>query len=165
MPDLEHDSAPLGELTGPFVMDLFGGSPKTVTYASAISTGGTTAPESQSGSATSLSDRETRSSFARPKAMPSSHGAFHDTDETDRKASSAVSSATKARTSRRSLSDRLTLSLISSGLVCGTTPSLTRKQSGQPIQVLALDTPGGGAAARQREGSSSSNASSSTGAA
>lgn len=129
-------------------MDLFGGSPKTETTVCVTFTDATTVPASPSARAISLSGRVTKSSSAPVKEMPRSHGVSHSTGATDKKALSATSSETRARTYRRSLSDKLTPSLISAGLVCGITPSSTRKQSGQPIQVLALDMPVGGAAAK-----------------
>lgn len=52
-------------------------------------------------------------------------------------ASTALCSETKAHTYRVSLSDRLTQSLITSGLVKGITPSSVRKQLGAPIRVIA----------------------------
>lgn len=146
------------EDAGPFVLDLFGGSPKMAISASATSTGGTTVRANRSEPVTLLSGPETKSSSEPSKAMRRSRGDTRNTGETDKRASNATSSETKVRTYRRSLSDRLTLSLISAGLVRGITPSSTRKQSGQPIQVLALDTPTGGGAAKLQRGSSSSNA-------
>ena len=136
----------------PFVSGLFGGLPKTATSASAISTGDTTVPVSPSETVTSSSVPATGLSFARQKGTQRSRGDIRDTGATDKKASNATSSATKARTSRRSLSDRLTPSLISAGLVKGITPSSTRKQSGQPILVLAFDTPAGAAAEKPHSG-------------
>lgn len=147
-------------VTDPFVTGLFGGLPKTATSASATSTGPITVRGSRSERATSLLAPAARSSSEPPREMLHSRGATRDTGETSKSALSATSSATGARTSRRSLSDRLTPLLISAGLVCGITPSSTRKQSGQPIQVLALSMPAGGdVEARPHEGSSSSSAS------
>lgn len=57
--------------------------------------------------------------------------------------STARSSATKGRSYRPSLSDRLTPLLISSGLVRGTTPSWIRKRSGVAIRGSALWPLGG----------------------
>ena len=87
------------------------------------------------------------------------HGDGLNIATTDSRASNAACSATKGRTSRRSLSDRLTRSLIDAGLVCGTTPSSIRQLSGQPIRVLAFDTLAGPAVASLGKGFSSSNAS------
>ena len=61
----------------------------------------------------------------------------------DSEASIAPSSGTKARTYRVSLSDKLTQSLITSGLVRGITPSSVRKQLGAPIRVIASFGPAG----------------------
>jgi len=54
------------------------------------------------------------------------------------KASIAQSSETKARTYRQSLSDKLTQSLITSGLVKGITHTSIRRQSGAAIRASAL---------------------------
>lgn len=144
-------------MNGPFLTDLFGGSPKTAISASETYTDATIVRGSRSEPETSLSALATKSSSARPLAMPPSYGASAATEETAKMASNAVSLGTKGTTYRRSLSDRLTLSLISSGLVCGITPSLTRKQSGQPIQVLAFDMPDGAGAGKRHEDLSFSN--------
>jgi hypothetical protein len=142
----------------PFVTGLFGGLPKTATSASETYSEGTTVRGSRGGTATLLLVPATNSSSEQPRETRRSRGDSHDTGATGKMASNAPSFATKARTSRRSLSDRLTPSLMSRGLVCGTTPSSTRKQSGQPILVLALDMPGGGGAARLKRDSSYSSA-------
>lgn len=132
-----------------------GGSQKTETSASATSTAATIHHGNQSEPAILSSAREKPSFCEQRQETPHSHGDGRNIVMTGNSASNAVFSATKADTSHLSLSDRLTLSLISSGLVRGITPSLTRKQSGQPIQVLALDTPDGGDAARRNVGCSS----------
>jgi hypothetical protein len=142
----------------PFATGLFGGSLKMATSASETSTGHITVLGNRSEPETSLSVPATKSSCAPPKETRRSRGATRAFVETVKPASNATSSATGARTSRRSLSDRLTPSLIAAGLVCGITPSSTRKQSGQPILVLALDMPGGGGAARLKRDSSYSSA-------
>jgi hypothetical protein len=85
-----------------------------------------------------------------------SSGGEPNTGLTNRTALNAPCSATKGRTYRRSLSDRLTQSLITAGLVCGITPSSIRQLSGQPIRVLAFDMPDGGAAASPAKAFSSS---------
>jgi hypothetical protein len=139
----------------PFVMGLFGGLPRTETCASATSTDATTVLESRSELAISSLAPETRLSCEQSRVTQRSRGATRNIAGTTKKASSATSFGTRVRTSRRSLSDRLTLSLISAGLVKGITPSLTRKRSGQPILVLALDTPVGNVAAKPLAASSS----------
>jgi hypothetical protein len=63
------------------------------------------------------------------------------------KESTARSSAMKARTDHPTLSDRLTQSLISAGLVKGTTPTSIRNESGAAIPASALWPLDGGAAA------------------
>lgn len=148
----------------PFTADLFGGSPKMVISASATSIDATTAVANRSERATSSLGPAIKSSCAPSTAMPHSLGATRDTEKTGKSVSNAACFGTKGSTSRRSLSDRLTPSLISSGLVCGITPSLTRKQSSQPIQVLALDTLAGGAVAERNAGYSSLSACSERGA-
>lgn len=133
----------------PFLAGLFGGLPKTATSASETSTGGTTARANPRTSRTSLSVQVTNSSSEAERVTRHSRGAIRSTGATASKASSATYSAMKARTSRRSLSDRLTLSLISAGLVCGITPSSTRKQSGAEgaVRVFAFARPVGRVAA------------------
>lgn len=128
----------------------FGGSRRTATCASATSIDGITARANRNERATSLSAPAIRSSFELPMAMPHSHGATRATGKMGRKASSAACSATRARTYRPSLSDRLTQSLISSGLVCGITPSSIRKASNQPIRGLAFVMPDGADAQKPR---------------
>lgn len=139
----------------PFAMGLFGGSPKTAICACGTFIDGTTVHESQSAVATLLSGQDRKLSFALTAAEPLSSGDAANIGKTVKSVPSARFSETKQTTSRRSLSDKLTLSLISYGLVKGITPSSTRKQSGQPILVLALDTPDGSDAAKQQRDSSS----------
>lgn len=141
----------------------FGGSPRTGICASAIFTGDITARANRSERVTSLSAPATRSSCELPMAMPHSLGDTRATAKTGRKASNAACFATKARTYRPSLSDRLTPSLISSGLVCGITPSSIRKASNQPIRGLAFGTPVGAAAPKSRSAVCSSLSDSATG--
>ena len=143
--------------TAPFVMGRFGGSRKTATDHAAISTGATTAAGRASGLQTYSSAPAKSSLFEQPKPTQFLCGAGSSTTAV-RQASVAPSSAMKGRTSRRSLSDKLTPSLITSGLVCGITPSSIRQLSGQPIRVLAFDTPAGPAAAPLGKGFSSSSA-------
>jgi hypothetical protein len=68
----------------------------------------------------------------------------------DNEVSIAHSSGMKVRTYRPSLSDKLTQSLIMSGLVRGITPSSTRRQLGAPIRVIASFAPGGVGAAKPK---------------
>lgn len=134
-----------------------GGSQKTATQPALPSTSGTTRPISTrtEGNERSSLDPVKKSFSEQPKAMPFLFGEDSATTA-DREASTAQSSATKARTYRRSLSDRLTPLLISSGLVRGITPTSTRAQCGQPIQVLAFDMLAGGGVGGRKEGSLSS---------
>jgi hypothetical protein len=64
-------------------------------------------------------------------------GDLPSTAPTTKKASNARSSETRVRFNRQSLSDKLTKSLITAGLVKGTTPSLIRRLSGAAIQDFA----------------------------
>lgn len=68
------------------------------------------------------------------------------------KASTVPSSETKARTEQVSLSDRLTQSLITAGLVCGTIPSSMRDVSGQQTLDAVLRPQGGGSVVGQKAG-------------
>jgi hypothetical protein len=74
----------------------------------------------------------------------------------DSRESTVPCSETKARSYHRSLSDRLTPSLISAGLVKGITPMSIRQLSGQPIRVLAFDMPDGVDVVAQKAAYSSS---------
>lgn len=139
----------------PFATARSGGSPRMVTPVAGISTGATTAAGKASERQTCSSGLETRSSSDQLMATRYLLGDELNTDETASKALSAPSSETRVRTSRRSLSDKLTRSLITSGLVCGITPSSIRALSGQPIRVLAFSGPAGGAAGEPAETSSS----------
>ena len=91
----------------PFVTGLFGGLPRMATSASETFSEATTVRESPSARQTSLSVPATKSSFARLKGMPGLLGVIPATGETIKPVSSAPSSATGVRTSRRSLSDKL----------------------------------------------------------
>ena len=154
----KRSTAAGADSSDPFAMGLFGGLPRTATPAFETFTDDTTAPRNPSERATSVSGRGKKSSFVLAWETLCSHGDIPDTDGTAKKESSAVCSETRERTCRRALSDRLTPSLISAGLLCGTTPWSTRKQSGQPIQVLALGMPVGGRVDTLSGASSSSNA-------
>ena len=137
----------------PFAMAPYGGSQRTVTPHAAICSDATTAPGKAAARRPSSSDPVTRSSCEMQPDQPSLFGACPDTGETVKPALSARYFVTKARTSRQSLSDKLTPSLITAGLVCGITPSSIRQQSGQPIRALAFAMPDGGALALPRLGS------------
>ena len=142
----------------PFAMGLFGGLPKTETGHASLSTNGTIPPiNTRMGENVRSSSGQGKQSRCEPKRVTLSSSGESSSMTVDSKASTAPSSETKASTYRLSLSDRLTQSLIMSGLVKGITPSSTRKQSGQPILVLALDTPVGADAAPPRAGCSYSN--------
>jgi hypothetical protein len=137
------EAEPSASDSNPFVTAPCGGSLRTATSACATSTGATTAAGSRAARRTSLSGRATRSSCAQLVETLPLFGGAQSTGGTDRKASNAPSSATRVRTSRPSLSDRLTASLITSGLVCGITPSSMRKLSGVTVEVLAFAMPDG----------------------
>lgn len=138
-------------MSDPFETGLFGGLPKTAIEHASNSTRGIIPPTDigMAGAALSSSAPEKQSRSARRPAMLSSSGASSSMTAASR-ASIAPFFVMKGRICRRSLSDRLTQSLITSGLVKGITPSSTRKQSGQPILVLAFDTPVGGDAVTQK---------------
>jgi len=70
----------------------------------------------------------------------------------DRRELIALFSETKASLNPLSLSDRLTLSLISAGLVKGITPTSVRKRSGVPIPDFVLKLPDGRIAEQQEAG-------------
>lgn len=80
----------------------------------------------------SLSGREKNSSYEQRELMPSLFGEIS-LMTADRSASTARRSATKGRSRPPSLSDRLTQSLITAGLVKGITPTSIRKRSGAAI--------------------------------
>jgi hypothetical protein len=94
-------------------------------------------------------DLDKRSSCEHGNVMPCLCGESSLT-QADSKESTALSSETKASTSPVSLSDRLTPSLISAGLVCGTIPMSMRRKSNQPIQVPATKLLDGLSADSQR---------------
>lgn len=131
------------DVSPPFPMGRSGGSRRTAISASATSTGATIRRGSRSARLTLLSDPETKSSCGQQLATRLLFGDEASTAGTSKPASSARCSVTRASRYRPSLSDRPTASLITSGLVCGITPSSIRKLSGQPIRVLAFDGPDG----------------------
>lgn len=100
--------------------------------------------------------RARKSSFARVKAMPCSSGASLSTVPVS-KVSTARSSETKAAGSRQSLSDRLTPSLISVGLVRGITPMSERKPSKAKTPASVSSKPVGINAVEPKAASSFSN--------
>jgi hypothetical protein len=105
------------------------------------------------------SDRE-RSSPCEP--MAATRDLFGDGFSTtaDKKASTVRSSETKAHSYRPSLSDRLTRSLITSGLVAGITPMSVRKTLGLAIRDFASLPLAGVHAGTQRAACEFSNGSS-----
>lgn len=141
----------------PFETGLFGGSPETATGHASRSTDATTAPRNRSARRASSLGRGKPSSSAPQSQPPALSGAsLSMTPCPSRKGSIAPSSATKARTRRQTLSDKLTPSLISLGLVSGITPTSIRQLSGQPIRVFAFCGPDGGAAEQLSAASTSS---------
>jgi len=135
----------------PFTTAPCGGSPRTATAPASPSTGATTRRGSLGEPPVSSSAPARPSSCEPGQQTLFSSGATSSTTVA-KMASAARSSATRGRAYRPSLSDRLTRSLITSGLVCGITPSSIRQLSGQPIRVLAFDTLAGGDAASHGEG-------------
>jgi hypothetical protein len=85
-----------------------------------------------------------RSFSERQLVMPLGYGGSFGTTA-DSVASTAHSSATRDRSGRHSLSNRLMQSLITAGLVQGITPTSIREQCGAPIRVIASFAPAGGA--------------------
>ena len=107
-------------------------------------------------SATSSLDRDIASSCGQRELTPSLFGETISTIQSqNRTVSSAPSSATKGRSYRPSLSDRLTQSLITSGLVRGTTPKSIRKQCGAQILDIASSKLGGDVVEQQKAACSS----------
>jgi len=145
-------------MTDPFAMGRSGGLPGTATSPALPSTSAITAPTPtlMAESAVRCSGRARRSSCAPETQTPCSAGASSSTTAASW-ALIAPSSETKARRSRHSLSDRLTLSLITSGLVSGITPMSVRRQSGQAIPDTVSWRRDGDGAATPRAACSSSN--------
>lgn len=140
--------------------DLFGGLQRTETDLVSPSTNVTTPLTNiaTGGSdAYSLAQARKSSSERRNRKRYSYGESSSRPTPADKSASTAPCSGTKARTDRRSLSDRLTQSLITVGLVKGITPTSIRGASNQPIRVLAFDMPDGSAAASHRADCSFSN--------
>ncbi len=131
----------------PFGQGLFGGLPKMVIAPSSRFMSGTTVPTNTKtdGNEAYSQALAKRSSSERQNRRPRLYGASSSMTA-GKPASTVPSSETKVRTYRASLSDRLTPSLISAGLVNGITPTSTRQVSGQAIRVFAfLRQAGGGA--------------------
>jgi hypothetical protein len=140
----------------PFTTARCGGSPKTAISPAATSTAATIRRRSPSAPQTLSSVPATGSCCEAPLATPPLSGGDPSTGETTKWALNAPCSETKGRTYRRSLSDRLTLSLIRSGLVKGITPSSVRRQSGLAILDIVSWPQAGADAATPRAGCSSS---------
>jgi len=147
------DCEPSKAVSGPLAR--CGGSRRTGIERASPSTDATTRRKSQSAHPAS-SSAPVKPSCSEPQTEMLFSCGDSSSTTVARKASTARSSGTKAGTSRRSLSDRLTASLITSGLVCGITPTSIRKLSGQPIRVLAFATLDGPGAAGPQGGCSSS---------
>lgn len=144
---------------------LTGISPKTVTDHAATCSGGTTVAETRRNPVRqSSSVPEERLSFERTQLMPCLFGDDPSSAVTAKKASNALSSATRDKSGRLTLSAKQTQLLISSGLIKGTTPLLVRQTCGLAIRDFASLPLDGDAAGQQREVSSSLNESQSDGA-
>jgi hypothetical protein len=99
---------------------------------------------------------ESGSSYGLTQQMRFLFGDTNATDTTSSKALTVRFSETRARTARQSLSDRLTQSLITAGLVKGITPLSVRATSGLAIRDFAfLPLDGDDAGAPQKVCSSS----------
>lgn len=160
MTDKDIDAKEVARGDDPFPVGLFGGSPKTAIDPCSRSMNATTRHIVIGTDVCDVSfvGRAKRSSSAPKSRRRYSFGENSSTPAANAE-STAPCFATKARTSQASLSDRLTRSLIESGLVKGITPMSIRQMSGQPIQALAFDTPDGGDAGEPEAGSSCLNAS------
>lgn len=115
-----------------------GGSPKTVTSPASRSMSDIIPAIGMPMAVDDVSSSDpVKASCSEP--MPPMPCLFGDNSSTiaGKKASTAQSSATRATSSRRSLSDRLTRSLITSGLVAGITPTSVRKTFGLAIRDFA----------------------------
>lgn len=125
-------------------MSPSGISQKTEIYPATLSSAGTIPAEpSVLGNGSSLGP-EKKSFSEQTPVMLSLFGELLSTEQTTSKGSNALSSAMRVRFNRPSLSDKLTQSLISAGLVRGTTPSWIRKQSGAAIRDSVSLFPDGG---------------------
>ena len=146
-----RDSMGGDDVTDPFALGLFGGLPKTETQQFSRSTNGTTAPiDTATGENASYALALAKRLFLeRPSRRQRSYGVSSSTTA-DSKASIAPCSEMKGRTSRLSLSDRLTPSLITAGLVKGIIPTSIRHMSDQPIRVFAFARPVGDDVARPK---------------
>lgn len=117
----------------------FGSSPRMGIATASRSTSGTIPPiDTGTGArASSLPVPAKSSSSATPRPRRYSSGGNSSTPAAS-VGSTAPSSETKALRSRQSLSDRLTQSLITAGLVRGITPTSVRRRSGQPMLDFAF---------------------------
>ena len=113
----------------PFPMARFGGLPKTETGPASNSTNGTTVPTNTRtvGSGNCSAGRDRKSSCEQQMEMPFLSGATSSTT-LGNLVSIARFSETKAKTKAPFLSDKLTLSLITAGLVNGITHMSARKR-------------------------------------
>ena len=135
----------------PFTMARFGGSPKTVIGPALSSTNDTTLVTTtrmdENGNCSA--DPDKKSFSEQQMVMPFLFGENSST-KAGNKASTAQSSETKARTSHRFLSDRLTLLLINAGLVKGITHTSARKRLEAKTPALVSSMLIGDGAERQR---------------
>lgn len=133
---------------------------KTATERSSRSMSGTIPhTDTQMGANAASSSAPDRQSFCeRAQATPDLFGESSSTTAA-KKASTAPSSETKARSKAATLSDRLTPSLISFGLVRGITPTSIRKRSGVPIPDIVFHAPDGSVADGRKADCLSSSAS------
>jgi hypothetical protein len=125
-------------------MSQFGGSQKTETRLQSGSLIGITpaADTKTAGNPSCFAAPVRRLSSAHGKGMHFGYGEGSKTTAA-KLALTARSSETKACTSLPSLSDRLTPSLISAGLVCGIIPLSMRDSSGQQTLAAVLRPQGG----------------------
>lgn len=116
----------------------FGFSQKTVTQHCSPSTNATIQPtNTRTGASENCSAAPVKKSYCEQSAAMLDLFGEISMMPAAKKASTARSSETKANTSHLTLSDRLTPSLISHGLVAGITPMSTRQQCGAAIPDIA----------------------------
>lgn len=126
-------------------MNLIGGSQRKATERVSPCMSDTTrvANTEMVGGKSNSSGRDKKLSSEHAEGTPSLFGENSSTTAVS-KASTARRSETKAKSYLPSLSDRLTRSLITSGLVKGTTPSFVRRQCGVEIPDTVFSWRDGG---------------------
>jgi hypothetical protein len=119
-------------------VSLYGGLPKTATCHVGVCSDDTTLAATKTRPTACLSAPVIKSSSELMQLMPCLFGEGRCTAATAKKALNAQYLETKGQSCRQSLSDRQTQSLITAGLIKGTTPLFVRKTSGLAIRDFAL---------------------------